>query len=182
MKKINLALIIGSIYILSSCNSAKVITEYDQTVDFSKYKNFLVMERLESDKLDDNTKKFIGSLIAEQLNKRGLNQSLSPDLMVKVMILSQQKETATVTRNNDFYWGSTYYNYGWGIGTNINRVDYNSFTEGTMIIDVIERENNQLVWQGIATSAFKGNKDRKQNDVKLLINKVFGSFPIKPQK
>jgi hypothetical protein len=46
-----------------------------------------------------------------------------------------------------------------------------------MVIDIIDKENKQLVWQGIATGAFKGSDKRKEKDLRNMITKVFDSLP-----
>ncbi len=177
MRKLNLSLVFGFILLLSSCRTVDIVTEVDPTIDFTTFDNYMMMQRLESEMLTDKTKKLIGSAIAKEMDKRGYNQTLSPDLIVKVMVISREKEAAMVTRHNDFYWGSSTYNYGWGIGTGINKVSYNTYKEGTLVIDIIDKENKLLVWQGIATGAFKGSDKRKEKDLNNMIAKVFRTMP-----
>lgn len=177
MRNLKLLLIVGVTILLSSCRTVEILNEVDPSVDFTTYNNYMIMQRLESEMLTDKAKKLIGNSIINEMNKKGYNETLSPDLLVKVMIISREKESATVTRHNDFYWGSTTYNYGWGIGTGFNKVSYNTYKEGTMVIDIIDRENKQLIWQGIATGAFKGSTKRKEKDLKAMITKVFRTLP-----
>ncbi len=174
----NLLLAHTTILLISACSSSKIISNADHTVDFSSYQSFLIMERLESDKIKPEAKKYIGNVIAEELKKRGLKQNLSPDIIVKVMIISKEKQAALITRNDDFYWGSEYYPYGWGIGTNVNKVSYDTYTDGTMIIDVIDREKKQLIWQGISSDAFKGSTQKNQSKIKKMISNIFNEYPL----
>lgn len=181
MKSFKLIATLIVIALFTSCKPFEIITEIDPTVNFKEYNNFMMMQRLESEMINPETKTILANAISDELSKRGYNETLSPELLIKVMVITQGKEAVSRDRTNNFYWGSDYYTYGWGIGTGINKVNYHSYKEGTVIIDMIDRDDKQLVWQSIATGAFKGNKKNNEQKVKKMIAKMFEQFPL-PKK
>jgi hypothetical protein len=182
MRLINLSIFIILTLVLSACKSTQVYSDYDPSAKFDAYSNFMVLEHMKSLPLKDNTKQWIHSAIQKQMNIRGYSENKNPDLLVKIMIKSETKETTSLQRNDDFYWGSTYYPYGWGLNTGIERISYNTHTEGTIIIDVIDREKKELIWQASASGAAKKNKTLDEDAVNKIIQKIFSTYPLTPKQ
>ncbi|MCU4157642.1 DUF4136 domain-containing protein [Carboxylicivirga sp. A043] len=174
-----ITLIIGS---LSACKTTEVYSDFDPNAKFDSYTNFMVLEHMKSMPIKDNAKQWLHSAIKQQMTQRGYNETKSPDLLVKVMIKTQTKETTSLQRNDNFYWGSTYYPYGWGINTGVSKVNYDTHTEGTIIIDIIDRKKKELIWQGRASGAAKNGKKLTEESVNKIINKLFSTYPLAPIK
>lgn len=170
------------IALFQSCKTTEVYSDFDPNAKFDSYTNFMVLEHLKSMPLKDAPKKWLHQAINSEMSSRGYTETKSPDLLVKVMIKSKTTETTSLQRNNDFYWGSTYYNYGWGIGTGVNKISYDTQTEGTVIIDIIDREKKELIWQGRASGAAKNENSLTEENVQKLIRKIFATYPLAPQK
>jgi len=182
MRLIQLAILLLTITLLSACKSAQVYSDHDPSAKFDSYSNFMVLEHMRSMPIKENTKLWLHDAIKVQMQKRGYSENKSPDLLVKIMIKSKTKETTSLQRNEKFYWGSTYYPYGWGLNTGIDRVEYNTHTEGTIIIDVIDREKKELIWQASASGAAKNDKKLTEEAVKKLIEKIFVTYPLAPKQ
>jgi len=182
MKFRNLIFFIALIFSFQACKTTEVYSDFDPNAKFDSYSNFMVLEYLKSTPIKENTKKWLHSSISTELTNRGYNENKSPDLLIKVMVKSKTKETTALTRNDNFYWGSDYYQYGWGINTGVNRVKYDTQTEGTIIIDIIDREKKELIWQGRASGAAKGSKKLSEKSVNKIIAKVFSTYPLAPTK
>ncbi len=182
MKFINLLVLSVLTLAISACKSTQVYSDYDPSASFDKYSNFMVLEHMKSLPVKENTKQWLHSAIHEQMTMRGYSENKNPDLLVKIMIKAETKETTSLQRNDDFYWGSNYYPYGWGINTGIERVNYNTHTEGTIIIDVIDREKKELIWQASASGAAKDNKKLDEESINKIIKKIFSTYPLAPKK
>jgi len=165
---------------LQGCKTSDVYSDFDPNAKFDSYSNFMVLEYMKSTPIKEKGKKWIHSAINKELTRRGYTENKNPDLLVKVMIKSKVTETTSLTRNDNFYWGSDYYQYGWGINTGINRVKYETQTEGTIIIDVIDRKKKELIWQGRATAAVKDDKNMSEKSVNAIIAKLFNTYPLAP--
>ena len=69
--------------VISSCSSIKVASDYDTTVDFSKYKTFAFhTSGIEKVQISEFDKKRIMKSIESELNKKGITKSETPDLLV----------------------------------------------------------------------------------------------------
>ena len=182
MKIKNLLFLLVLTCLFQACKTTEVYTDFDPNAKFDSYSNFMVLEYLKSTPIKESNKKWLHSAINSELTRRGYSENKSPDLLVKVMIKSNTKETTSLTRNDNFYWGSDYYQYGWGINTGVNQIKYDTQTEGTIIIDIIDREKKELIWQGRASGAAKGDKKLNEKSINKIIAKIFSTYPLAPSK
>jgi len=61
------------------------------------------------------------------------------------------------------------------VGYNTQQVPY---TEGTLVIEVIDRKTNQLVWKGWSVGTLNNEEDLEQQLPKD-IRKIFTKYPVK---
>jgi hypothetical protein len=83
---------------------------------------------------------------------------------------------------------STGWGYGWGYGPRWGfgysywpgwaTTTVSAYHEGTIIVDIIDREKNQLVWRGVITRALskESSSEQKINDA---MTRVLADFPSK---
>jgi len=165
--------------ILTSCSSVKVVSDYDVQVDFSTYKTFAFYKKgIDKASVSDLDKKRIMRAIENELNKKGLVKSTNPDILVSIFTKSREKVNVT---DNNFGYG-----FGWGYNpwffgsTNLN---INQYTEGTLFIDFIDKNKNELVWQGIGSGAMKmSNIDKKEERINEFVNKIILAYPPNQKK
>jgi hypothetical protein len=177
--KIYKLFILVCIGILTSCSSVKVVSDYDVQVDFSTYKTFAFYKKgIDKASVSDLDKKRIMRAIENELNKKGLVKSTNPDILVSIFTKSREKVNVT---DNNFGYG-----FGWGYNpwffgsTNLN---INQFTEGTLFIDFIDKNKNELVWQGIGSGAMKmTNIDKKEERINEFVNKIILAYPPNQKK
>ena len=174
MKKIFLLIISSSI--LMSCNSLKVYSDYDDKVDFNKYKTFAFYKpEIDKAKVSDLDKKRILRAIESELLAKGFTKSDQPDMLVG--IFTKSRERVSVNQNNNF-------GFGWGWGWNplmmggMNNINVNQFTEGTLFIDFIDKEKKELIWQGVGSGALRlQNKAKKEARIKEFVKEIISRFP-----
>ena len=177
--KIYKLFILLCIGILTSCSSIKVVSDYDTKVDFSTYKTFAFYKKgIDKASVSDLDKKRIMRAIENELNKKGLVKSKNPDILVSIFTKSREKVNVT---DNNFGYG-----FGWGYNpwffgsTNLN---INQYTEGTLFIDFIDKNKNELVWQGIGSGAMKmTNIDKKEERINEFVNKIILAYPPNQKK
>jgi len=180
MKKNILALLVT--IFLFSCNTVKVVTDYDTKVDFNKFKTFAFyktgIDKAEISSLD---KKRVLRALESELLAQGFTKSENPDMLVSFFTKSRRK--VNINQNNNFGWG-----LGWGWnpwmwnGMN-NNLNINEYTEGTLFIDFIDRNQKELVWQGIGTGALKlQNIEKKEERIKLFVKEIVSRFPPEKEK
>ena len=176
MFKLFVLLCIG---ILTSCSSVKVISDYDTKVDFSSYKTFAFYKKgIDKASVSDLDKKRIMRAIEKELFKKGFSKSVNPDMLIS--IFTKSREQVNVTNNNlgyGFGWG---YN-PWFFGS--NNLNINQYTEGTLFIDFIDKNKNELIWQGIGSGAMKmSNIDIKEERINEFVNKIILAYPPNQKK
>ena len=172
--KIYKLFILLCIGVLTSCSSVKVVSDYDTKVDFSTYKTFAFYKKgIDKASVSDLDKKRIMRAIENELNKKGLVKSTNPDILVSIFTKSREK--VNVTDNNlgyGFGWGYNPWFFG---STNLN---INQYTEGTLFIDFIDKNKNELIWQGIGSGAMKmSNIDKKDERINEFVNKIISAYP-----
>ena len=179
MKKSILLLL--SVVLLSSCNSVKVVADYDDNVDFNKYKTFAFYKpEIDKAKISDLDKKRILRAIETELFSLGFKKSNNPDMLVGIFTKSREKVNVDV-RQNDIGFGWRWNPY-WG-RMNDNNVNVRNYTEGTLFIDFIDKEKKELIWQGIGTGALKlKNKEKKEARIKEFVKEIISRFPPEKKK
>jgi len=165
--------------ILTSCTSVKVVSDYDTKVDFSTYKTFAFYKKgIDKASVSDLDKKRIMRAIENELIEKGFTKSENPDLLIS--IFTKSREQVNVTDNNlgyGFGWGYNPWFFG---STNLN---INQYTEGTLFIDFIDKNKNELIWQGIGSGAMKlSNIDKKEERINEFVNKIILAYPPNQKK
>ncbi len=168
-----LFLIISSF--LVSCQAVHINSDYDKTVDFSKYKTYAFYKTgIDKVEISDLDKKRILRSIDDEMTRKGFLKSETPDLLVN--ILTKEREQVNV---NQFNAG---FGYGWGFGWNpmfwgggMNNVS--TFAEGTLIIDLIDASKKELIWQGEGVGHLTQNTDRKDENINGFVTRILSQYP-----
>jgi hypothetical protein len=175
---------------MASCSSLKITSDYDKTVDFSKYKTFEYYGwAQESDKLlNDLDKKRIESAFSDELYKRGLTYVESGgDMIVTLFIVIEQKTqtTANTSTMGGGYYGRHYGygpGYGWGPSYSTTTVSSYDYAVGTLVCDVFDKANEQLIWEGIATKTVDENPATRDKTIPKAVEMLMKEYPVQPSE
>ncbi|MBZ5584425.1 MAG: DUF4136 domain-containing protein [Acidobacteriia bacterium] len=156
----------------SGAFAQKVEIEFDQSIDFSKFKTFAIRDgRLSSRNPSLNSdlvRKRIDADIRKFLEARGLEFTPAgrSDLNIRYTLGAAARVQREV------------YPAGWrGWGTRVVRVPY---TEGTLVIDLRDPGTRSLVWRAI-TRADKSNAAQIEARLDDMVKKSFEKYPPKPK-
>jgi hypothetical protein len=147
----------------------KITIEFDEAVDFSKYKTFAIRDgQLNSKNPALNSelvKKRIDADIERGLTARGMTKVSGPsDLNVRYRFGSTRR--AEIER----------YPVGWrGFGTRIVRVPY---TEGTLVLDLRDPSTRSLVWRAVASEE-KSEAVKIEGKLDDMVRKSVEKYPPK---
>ncbi|WP_026839174.1 DUF4136 domain-containing protein [Gillisia sp. JM1] len=159
---------------MTSCNTVKVASDYDQNVNFNQYKSFAFFKPgIDKADISDLDKKRILRAIEEEMMSKGFTKSEEPDLLVS--IFTKTKENINIYQNNRFGYGYGWGWYPWYWGAGQNTVSTTS--EGTLYIDLIDSEGKELVWQGMGTAALAKEVNKKQERISEIVKKIFEKYP-----
>ena len=175
MKKV--VLLIAFATILSSCNSIRVSSDYNEEINFTEFKTYAFsksgIDKVEINDIDK--KRILRAIDVELYNKGYRKSSIEPDFLINFFTKTNKKI--------DYYPSNNYYGYAvpyGGMGHYASSWYLNSFSynEGVLFIDIIDRNKNELVWQGIGKGYIYNDKpDNKNEKIKAMVNKILLQFP-----
>lgn len=164
------------LFIISSCSSVKVNSDYDKKVDFTPYKTYAFYKSgIDKVEVSDLDKKRILHSIDDVLSAKGFTKSETPDILVN--IFTKEREQVDVNRYNSSWgygWGYGWNPYLWGGNTSVNR-----YTEGTLYIDLIDAKKKELIWQGEGEGVLTKDTDKKDEKIKEFVSKILEQYPPK---
>ena len=179
MKYVKLLSVVVVLFLVSSCATVRVSSDYDREVDFSKYKKFAFYKKgIDKVDISDLDKRRILRAVEADLIAKGFTKSENPDLLVNIFTKSREK--IDVYNNNYNGWYPWYYGgfgpYGFGMGAynNVTRS-----TEGTLFIDLIDANKKELAWQGMGTGALASSNDisKKEARIKEFVTEIMAKYP-----
>lgn len=169
---------------LTACTTFDVKTDHDPTADFTKFKTFTFVGLADAEKggIHDNSLKHkrIESAVARELTGKGLRQvdlNQQPDLLVYYWFSTKEKQQiqSTGPTAGAYGWRG---GYGWGAGYGSTVTTY-EYTEGTLILDLVEPTKKELVWRATIVGTLQ---DTPKDNIELgnkAIAKAFESYPPK---
>ena len=118
--------------------------------------------------------------IAENLQAKGLSRAEpgEADLAVTYYAsLNSQMQFHTTGWGYGGGWGwGPRWGFGYGFWPGWTTTTVHTYHEGTIIIDLIDREKNQLVWRGVTTRVL-GKKSHSDEKIDQSMSRVFVDFP-----
>jgi hypothetical protein len=163
--------------LLSSCSSVMVNSDYDNNVDFSRYKTFGFQKSgIDKVEISDLDKKRILRAIDREMTNKGFTKSETPDLLIN--IFTKEKEQVDVNQFNNnwgFGWRWGWDPFMWGGQTTVTRT-----TEGTLFIDIIDANKKELIWQGEGNGYLTKKMEEKDARINEFVTKILAQYP--PEK
>jgi hypothetical protein len=166
------------LFLVASCSSVRVTSDYDTATDFSNYKTFAFYKKgIDKVEISDLDKRRILKAVETELLAKGFTKSENPDLLVNIFTKSRQK--VDIYNNNSMYFGWHPWYYGPNYGMHISK-----YTEGTLFVDLIDAEMKELVWQGIGSGGLttSGNVAKKEERIKAFVTEIMEKYPPGSEK
>ena len=169
----------------AGCASVKVDSDYDPGTDFASLKTWSWVAdppqleggvRVQGNQLLKNR---VTSAVERTLSSQGYPEAQgSPDFRVAFSFGAQQKLDVQSSPSAGGYYGGRgrggVYS-GWGGST----VDVQQYTEGTLIIDILRPDGQNLLWRGTGTTRLREEKDpqKRTEKVNAAVEKILAQFP-----
>ena len=117
--------------------------------------------------------------LVKGFESRGYVLSDKPDF--DVAYYASTKEKLDVT-----YWnyGYAYYPHwwgGWGPGFGSYQPTAMQYTEGTVIVDVVDPRTKELLWRGQGVAAVSDDEAKYEQELAKTVTAILGKFPQAPQ-
>jgi hypothetical protein len=166
---------------MAACSSGpKIRVDGDPSVDLASYKTFGFFEHLATDKQNYST--MITSRLKDatrrELIKRGYQEdTTSPQLLVN---FSTNVETRTEVHSSP---SAGFYGYRSGVygawGTYPQDVYTTNYQQGTLVLDLVDAQKKQLVWQGLAEAKLsKKDIENPSATIDSVIAGIFEKYPV----
>lgn len=169
---------------LAGCSSGPEIrADYDRAADFGKYRSYGFVANAGTDSGDFKSlsTQMLQNAAAREMEARGYVRSDAPDLVINFK--GQLEEKVDIESTPAPYygpgwgyagWGGAYWG-GWG-GTEVTTRRYNV---GTLVMDVVDREKRQVVYQGgvegVVTREMLQNREASIN---AAVGHIFSKYPF----
>jgi hypothetical protein len=187
LRSILLAWIGVSLIALNGCTHIRVSADWDPSVSLREFRTFAWLPgsqretgnvRLDNPLLD----KRIRRAINQQLQIQGYSEAPASGadfLLGYHLSLDRKLQVNTI---NDYY-GYGYRRYGyWGGGYGGSRTYVTEYDVGILIIDMVERAANELVWRGTGATRVRDESTPAEADrsVARVVAKILEQFPPTP--
>ncbi|MGK7397046.1 MAG: DUF4136 domain-containing protein [Candidatus Cyclobacteriaceae bacterium M3_2C_046] len=167
-------LIILTVFLFGCAPTPKgVVIDYDQDAVFSEYKTFYWSDEILQDKVEQPmfynslVKKRIKEAVASEMQGRGYEiTEQDPDLLINAhMVIEEKTEYQSSPTYSYRYWGP-------------DNIRVSNYKEGTLVIDLIDRDQKQLVWQGYYTGTFLDAKEPedKSRAIRDAVSLIFQKY------
>lgn len=169
------ALLLSSLVLASACASTMTVSSHvDRAVDFKQYKTYDwgPADTLPTGdpRLDANPlfKDHLQGEVERQLAARGFQQSPGePDLLIHYHAnISERLDATKVDRGR-----------GYGIDDSAQAREYEA---GTIVIDLVDRRTNKVVWRGWAQDAVAdmlASQDKMAEKVREAVTRMLARLP-----
>ena len=184
---------------LAGCTSVQTSTNYDpgsvQQLDTYRTYSWLPMKKDGGDSRVYNPiiRARVHQAVDAEMAERGFRQvppDQKPDFKLGWHGAIDEKVAYDVINNYYGYgWGPWYnsffgpWGYG-GAGLPMSQTVAREYREGTLILDVVDGESNQLVWRGTAEARLseRMGAGKSQKLINKAVDKLLADFPPEPKK
>lgn len=180
MKILSQLMLIALLIFSSACSvSPKIHSNISPVVDFSQYKTFGYFKHLDTDKRYESLlSQFLKQATTAEMTRRGFTYSdKNPDLLInfhtnivnKLKIHQSSVSMGYYDYRYDFYYG-VWPGY---------QLDVDDYQQGTLNIDIVDRKQNKMIWEGIAIGRLTQDKlDHLQQTIQSTVSEIFTRFPV----
>ena len=170
-----------------------VRTDSDPAIDFSAYKSYAIPPRAKPDTPDilDNSlvRKRLETIFVKALNARGLTAAADPaaaDLLVRYWVTTEAKtDISTVPSAPYAYgygYGAPYPYYGGRWSPMYQDVIVRDYTEGTLVLDLVDRSRDELVWRAYVVGTLSRERETVYQLVEEAVGRAFEDYPPKRRR
>lgn len=161
---------------LAACSTVSVSTDYDPEVDFSQYKTYRWYEGkpVPGDELAKAPliQKRVMAGIDKALQEKGFEKTDSDAADIVIVIHAGIKDRMQITNYGSYGWYDPWWG-GYGGYTDVSH-----YEEGTLVIDIVDTNDKELVWRGLGTKTVGGTD---QEVVDNTVARILRDFPPMPK-
>jgi len=176
-------LLIPVLFAFVACSTVKVAFDYDRQADFAKYKTYIISEEtMKMTAVNQLNRDRIIAATEVEMAAKGFTKAKADvaDVILDVRIKGKEIQTATATTSGyGGYGGYGYGPWGYGGGFSTTHVNYDSYTEGTMFITLIDKASQKIAWQGTGKKTIQENltAEKREQNIDYAVKSIFENYP-----
>lgn len=186
-----LATLVGLGLLLASCATRyDVRSQAAVNANLTSYHTYAFMAKPGTDK--DGYKTITTQTLERAVNRemyaRGYTPAAvgsEPDLVINFNVKEKDKVQGDVGAGVGYGWGFGYgprWGYGYGVGLDDYYNGIQTVTEGSLVIDLVDRVRNEVVWSGTAVGQItKKSLDHPDETLDRSVTEIFAHYPVKPR-
>jgi hypothetical protein len=177
--------ILAAVVVLA-CTSPSSQYDYDQSVDFGKYRRWAWLPRPQQQpsgdpRIDNSlTRQRIESAVSRNLAAKGYEQvdAEAADFRVGYVVTVEKRlDSSGVSTSIGFgrYSGGS----GFGISIGGPGTPIREYEEGTLLIDIRDKDSDDLLWRGSSTSRLDEATTPEESEQKIngIVGEILANFP-----
>ena len=158
-----------ALFLAVAARADKVTSDYDRSVDFSKYKTFMWVK--EPEPAEPFMKDRIMASVNEELKARGMRQvDEGADMGVGSNVATEQRHTW------ETYYTGTGWGWDWG-GGGWSTTEMRTYDVGTLTVDLFDTNNHRVIWQGVGVDEISPKPAKQTKSYDKQIEKMFRKYP-----
>ncbi|AZQ63654.1 DUF4136 domain-containing protein [Flammeovirga pectinis] len=176
---LTISMLIGVAFVVTSCSSTKITTDYNPGTNFSQYTSFSILPwQAQNAKINEFDRARVKNAVIENMQGLGYTYSendTTADLQVGMVFTTKEKKS--VTSYNAGY-GGWYGPYGMG-ATHYSEYEY---TEGTFVVDIFDTQAKKLLWEAAAVSTLSEKQESpvvRERNINRFVKSIFNKYPTK---
>ncbi len=175
-KSLSLILIAAASTWLASCTSGPAVsvkTDYNHQVSFTGYKTY-ALDLSKAPELRPTGRAALTESLNSNLAGRGITETSmgQADLVVVPVVFTQEKLHSMPTGGSTYVLAHPGYRYGsWYVNEDVTQ-----YTEGTLVLDFLDKKKHLVVFRGIGQGAMS-TAERNANGIREVVAKIVADFP-----
>lgn len=159
--------------LLSACATVDVRTDYDDSIDFSRFSTY-AWKQLPATPNPLMNDRIVAS-VDTQLSAKGWRRVPESEAQTALAAnVTTQEGQRVDTIHND--WGPGWRGRGWG-GPVMTTARVVSYRVGTLIVDLYDTETKQAIWRGTASDTLSNDPATQRRSLDEGVRRMFANFP-----
>ena len=167
--------VVGLVLVGAGCSGISATSDWDETYDFSTLATYAWTEQGLEGGVSEIMLRRMHLAVDEELSAKGLTKA---DVYTADVLLAYHTGTQDQQQYDTYGYGAGGWWGGyWGGGMTTTTV--RTYSEGTLILDVVDREKNELIWRGSASKTIDemASPEERVKTIQDAVSKLLKDFP-----
>jgi hypothetical protein len=151
--------------------AANAKTDYDRSVDFSRYKTYSWLSAKATDSLWQD--RIVGDVDGQLTSKGWQKVDSGGDASVAAIGHTSNRQTLETFYTGFPGWG--WRRFGGGVGEATTSVENTPI--GTLTVDIFDTQSKKLIWRAHGADALSGKPEKNEKKLEKTVEDMFKKFP-----